>query len=81
MLLIKSGCYNFRFLAFCAVLCCVLSLVSNVSAEGFPEDAPILILTDALCESDLSVRRDHAFVIPWGAKLPFKARGPVFEVK
>ncbi|RYX84607.1 peptidase [bacterium] len=51
------------------------------SAPDFPEAAPILILTDALCEDDLVVRREHAFVIPWGAKLPFKPRGPVFEVK
>ncbi len=50
-------------------------------ALDFPEDAPLLILTDALCENDLVVRREHAFVIPWGAKLPFKPRGPVFEVK
>lgn len=51
------------------------------SASDFPEDAPVLILTDALCEDDLKVRREHAFVVPWGAKLPFKPRGPVFEVK
>lgn len=50
-------------------------------APDFPDDAPILILTDALCEDDLLVRREHAFVVPAGAKLPFKARGPVFEVK
>ena len=51
------------------------------NAEDFPDDAPILVLTDAQCESDLMVVREHAFVVPHGAKLPFKTRGPVFEVK
>jgi uncharacterized protein (DUF1800 family) len=43
MLLIRSSYRNFRFLAFCAVLGCVLSLISNLSANSLPEDAPILI--------------------------------------
>ncbi len=51
------------------------------NAPDFPDDAPILILTDAQCEDDLSVVREHAFVVPHGAKLPFRVRGPVFEVK
>ena len=51
------------------------------SAPDFPKNGPILILTDAECESDLSVRRDHAFVMPLGARLPFSPRGPVFEVR
>lgn len=51
------------------------------TAPDFPDDAPILVLTDAMCEDELVVRREHAFVVPSGAKLPFKARGPVFEVK
>lgn len=51
------------------------------SAHDFPDDAPILILTDAQCEPDLGVSREHAFVVPTGARLPFKPRGPVFEVK
>ena len=51
------------------------------SAPDFPDDGPILILTDAQCESDLIIRRDHAFVVPRGARLPFHARGPVFEMR
>jgi len=50
-------------------------------APDFPDDASILILTDGLCEPDLAVRRQHAFVIPDGASLPFKARGPIFSVR
>jgi uncharacterized protein (DUF1800 family) len=43
MLLIKSNYRNFYFSAFCAVLVCILSFVSQISALGLPEDAPILI--------------------------------------
>lgn len=51
------------------------------SAPDFPATGPMLILTDAQCESDLIVHRDHAFVVPRGARLPFNPRGPVFEVR
>lgn len=51
------------------------------NAPDFPDSGPILIITDAQCEDDLSVRREHAFVIPDGAVLPFRARGPVFRVR
>ena len=51
------------------------------SATDFPKTGPMLILTDAFCEPDLIVRRDHAFVVPLGARLPFSPRGPVFEVR
>ncbi len=50
------------------------------NAEDFPKNGPILIITDALCEHDLRVSRDHAFLIPLGARLPFKPRGAVFEL-
>ena len=50
-------------------------------APDFPDDGPILILTDAQCEPDLIVHRDHAFVTPMGARFPFRARGPVFEIR
>ena len=48
-------------------------------APDFPRDGPILIITDALCDR-VQVRRDHAFLIPRGAILPFTARGPVFHL-
>lgn len=51
------------------------------NASDFPKSGPILILTDAYCEHDLQIHRDHAFVVPIGARLPFNARGPIFEVR
>ena len=51
------------------------------SAPDFPKSGPILILTDAQCEDDLVVHRDHAFVAPLGARFPFRPRGPVFEIR
>ncbi|MGP3968817.1 vWA domain-containing protein [Streptomyces sp. 6N223] len=49
-------------------------------AGDFPADAPLLVITDGDCDV-LRVRRDHAFLIPRGARLPFTARGPVFHVR
>ena len=51
------------------------------SAPDFPKSGPVLVLTDAECEPDLAIGRDHAFVVPIGARLPFSPRGPVFEVR
>lgn len=50
------------------------------TVDDFPADGPVLIITDAYCESTLRVRRDHAFLVPAGARLPFTPRGPVFEM-
>jgi len=50
------------------------------TAKDFPKDAPILIITDAQCDH-LTVRRDHAFLIPEGRRLPFAPEGPVFHLK
>lgn len=47
-------------------------------AKDFPKDAPILIITDGYIEKNLSVRREHAFLIPRGNHLPFRAKGKVF---
>lgn len=47
-------------------------------AEDFPKNAPILIITDGYIEYDLQIKRDHAFLIPKGNRLPFRARGKVF---
>lgn len=44
---------------------------------GFPKDAPILVITDGGCDV-LSVRREHAYLMPEGARLPFSTRAPRF---
>ncbi|MEV4064012.1 vWA domain-containing protein [Nonomuraea dietziae] len=49
-------------------------------AEDFPQDGPILVITDGDCDV-LRIRREHAFLIPQGARLPFRPRGPVFAMK
>jgi predicted metal-dependent peptidase len=46
-------------------------------ADDFPPDAPILIITDGACDV-LTVRRQHAYLVPAGFSLPFKPHGPVF---
>ncbi|MDR2625102.1 MAG: hypothetical protein LBC37_02080 [Zoogloeaceae bacterium] len=51
-------------------------------AEDFPKDAPLLIITDACCEDRLLLRgREHAFLIPQGARLPFAPKGKVFRMR
>ena len=50
--------------------------------KRFPKDAPLLIITDGQCDDRLTLRgRNHAYLIPAGAKLPFLPKGPVFRVK
>lgn len=48
-------------------------------AEDFPPQGPLLVITDGQCER-FHVRRDHAFLVPRGGRLPFAPRGPVFWV-
>lgn len=43
-------------------------------APDFPKDGPILLITDGWIERDLRVRRNHAFLIPQGRSLPFRAK-------
>ena len=50
-------------------------------AKDLPGNAPILIITDGGIENDLKVHREHAFLIPEGSGLPFRARGKVFYFK
>ncbi|MFI6982667.1 hypothetical protein ACIBSV_29245 [Embleya sp. NPDC050154] len=50
------------------------------SADDFPADGPILVITDGHCDA-LRIRREHAFLTPAGARLPFTPRGPVFHVR
>lgn len=49
-----------------------------LNAKDFPKDAPILIITDGWIERDLTVRRDHAYLIPRGHHLPFVTRSKIF---
>jgi predicted metal-dependent peptidase len=46
-------------------------------AEDFPGDGPILVITDGQCDR-VRIRRDHAFLVPVGARLPFRDGSPVF---
>lgn len=48
-------------------------------AGDFPSSGPILVITDGYCDV-LRIRREHAFLIPAAAHLPFRARGPVFRM-
>jgi predicted metal-dependent peptidase len=50
------------------------------NAADFPPAGPILVITDALCDV-VRVRREHAFLIPAGAVLPFRPHGPTFRVR
>lgn len=49
-------------------------------AEDFPKDGPLLIITDGFCDR-LTIRREHAFLMPIGHHLPFVPKGPVFRIK
>jgi predicted metal-dependent peptidase len=48
-------------------------------AEDFPKEGPILIITDGRCDR-LQIRREHAFLMPAGADLPFLPRAQVFKI-
>jgi predicted metal-dependent peptidase len=48
-------------------------------AQDFPKDGPILVITDGYCDI-LRIRREHAFLLPEGRRLPFVARGKVFRI-
>lgn len=49
------------------------------AAKDCPPKGPILIITDG-ARDRLHVRRDHAFFMPRGARLPFVPKEPVFRV-
>ena len=56
-----------------------IDLLDNDSK--FPKKAPLLIITDGDCDR-LNLRgRNHAFLIPRGAHLPFVPKGPVYRLK
>jgi hypothetical protein len=47
-------------------------------SADFPKDAPILVITDGACDS-FTVRREHAFLMSEGARLPFRTQAPIFR--
>jgi predicted metal-dependent peptidase len=50
------------------------------TARDFPEKGPMLIITDCQCDR-LTIRREHAFLVPQGRHLPFIPKGKVFYIK
>lgn len=48
------------------------------SAEDFPKNAPLLIITDGECDRLTLYGREHAFLMPAGKRLPFTPKGQVF---
>ena len=48
---------------------------------AFPRDAPLLIITDGACDRLQLHGREHAYLVPWGKRLPFPAKGPVFKLR
>jgi len=55
-----------------------IDLLEN--AQDFPQKGPFLIITDGVCDR-LHIRREHAFIIPQGGRLPFTPKGEVFWVR
>jgi predicted metal-dependent peptidase len=49
-----------------------------LSAPDFPKDGPLLVITDGWTDQ-LRIAREHAFLVPAGATLPFPPHGPVFR--
>lgn len=47
-------------------------------AKDFPKEGPVLIITDGWIEEHLKVKFEHAFLLPEGGRLPFRAKGEVF---
>lgn len=51
------------------------------SAKDFPKDGPILIITDGEIENHLDIKHEHAYLLPQGKRLPFRAKGQIFYFK
>lgn len=49
------------------------------AAEDFPPKGPLLVITDGQCDV-VKIRREHAFLVPKGGRLPFVAKGRVFRM-
>ncbi len=50
-------------------------------SKDFPDNGPILIITDGFIESKIKISHEHAFLLPKGHKLPFTPKGKVFYFK
>ena len=50
------------------------------SAKDFPKDGPILVITDGEIENNLVIKREHAYILPMGGRLPFRAKGETFYI-
>lgn len=50
-------------------------------SEDFPKEAPILIITDGYCDKVVLHGKEHAFLLPHGASLPFAPKGKVFRMR
>lgn len=48
------------------------------TAKDFPKDGPILIITDGEIEDHLDITHEHAYLLPQGCRLPFRAKGKIF---
>ncbi len=51
------------------------------TAKDFPKDGPILVITDGQIDENLSIQRKHGFLMPIGARLPFRPIGDTFFIK
>jgi predicted metal-dependent peptidase len=49
-----------------------------LESTDFPKDGPLLVITDGVCDT-LQIPREHAFLLPEGASLPFITRAPMFR--
>lgn len=47
--------------------------------DDYPRDGPLLVITDGECD-DLTIARDHAYLMADGGRLPFPTRAPVFRM-
>lgn len=56
-----------------------IDLLQN--AKDFPGKGPILLITDGGCENKITLRRDHAWLLPQGAVLPFRPKGKTFWIQ
>ena len=50
-------------------------------AKDFPPSGAILVITVGYIEDNLKIRREHAFLIPNGNRLPFRSKGKVFYME